>query len=179
MANMMEAGVDMLRAKLFDNAGSAIRVVRGDTVLFDTTAVKASSAFDDVDATGRRVTVYSVDFLISGATECIPDAKKYTPKSGDKISLIEALGEQVFTGYDDSDGAAAAILVDAVADVRIYDPGGNEVAAELSREGVLTGAAPSRARILSSYIVKPIVNELWRNDDPYGKIMRIHTQQLL
>jgi len=48
----MEAGVDMLRAVLFDNAGSAIRVVRGDTVLFDTTAVKASSAFDDVDATG-------------------------------------------------------------------------------------------------------------------------------
>jgi len=84
---------------------------------------------DDVDATGRRVTVYSVDFLISGATECISDAKAYIPKSGDRISLIEALGEQVFTGYDDSDGAAAAILVDAVADVRIYDPGGNEVAA--------------------------------------------------
>jgi len=65
------------------------------------------------------VTVYSVDFLISGATECISDAKAYIPKSGDRISLIEALGEQVFTGYDDSTAPRRRSLWTPSLDVRI------------------------------------------------------------
>ena len=117
MANMLQTAFGYLRDALKTNASSTISITRSSTEILATTAVVASSAFDDVDATGRRVNVYAVAFLIAGSDG-------YTPKAGDVISL-----------YDDDS-------------------------------------------VDSTYVVKPIAQELWRNDDPYGTIIRVHTQKL-
>lgn len=118
MVNMMQKGFAHLRDALQSNASSKIAIKRGNETILTASAVVAASAFDDVDATGRRVNVYAVDFLIPGILG-------YVPKAGDIVSL-----------YNDMDA------VDA------------------------------------TYVVKPIAQELWRNDDPYGTIIRVHTQQL-
>lgn len=118
MANMMQKGFAHLRDALQENASSKIAILRGNEIVLNANAVVASSAFDDVDATGRRVNVYAVDFLISGILG-------YVPKAGDIVNLYNELDT-----------------------------------------------------VESTYVVKPVAQELWRNDDPYGTIIRVHTQQL-
>lgn len=103
-------GIAWLRRKLTNYASETITISRAGILIGEFGAVVAKSESEDVDATGRRVNVYIVDFLISGLTE-------YRPQKGDEITYNGAL-----------------------------------------------------------YAVRPLGKEIWRFDDPYEELIRIHTQ---
>lgn len=101
--------VEWFRRRLMACASEPITIERGDAS-YDFAAVVAKSESEDVDASGRRVNVYLVDFLISGAEE-------YRPQKGDVV---------LYNG--------------------------------------------------ARYVVRPLGKEIWRYDDPYEALVRIHAQ---
>lgn len=106
-------GISWLRLKLLETASETISITRAGLAVDTFEAVVAKSESEDVDASGRRVNVYIVDFLISGLTE-------YRPQKGDEITYNGAV-----------------------------------------------------------YVVRPLGKEIWRYDDPYEELIRIHTQLLV
>lgn len=110
MRSFFANGVAFLKAKLLGHASVDITITRGGESLGTYPAVLARSEFDDVDPSGRRVTVQIVDFLVSGAAA-------YRPQKGDRIQC------------------------------------GSSV-----------------------YVVRPYGREVWRYDDPYQELARIHAQ---